>query len=158
MLTKTIDREPIVANEDELVGLAELERLIRDEDVGELRLLGGMGEAVTLTESAMRVLRRVIGALAEGRVVDVRQMPRDLTTSLAAELLGTTHAYLLQLLDQGVIASRTEHGMSRVRFEDLMAYKRERDVERRRILDEMSRQSQEIEHLLGHRWPGDDAQ
>ena len=98
MLTKTIDREPIAADENELAGLAELERLICDGDAGELRLVGLMGQAVPLSESALRVLRRTIGALAEGRVVNVRQMPRDLTTTLAAELLGTTHAYLLDRL------------------------------------------------------------
>jgi hypothetical protein len=147
MLTQTIDREPIAADEDELAGLAELERLIRDGDVGELRLVGRMGEAVSLTESAMRVLRRTIGALAEGRVVNVRQMPRDLTTSLAAELLGTTHAYLMQLLDQGAIASHEEHGAPRIRFEDLMVYKRVRSAERRRILDEMAQESQDLEAM-----------
>jgi hypothetical protein len=100
-----------------------------------------------LTESAVRVLRQTIAALAGNRVVQVTQLPRELPSPVAAELLGMTHAYLLQLLDQGVIASHDELGVPRVRFEDVMDYKRVRDAERRRILDEMAQESQELEAI-----------
>jgi hypothetical protein len=157
MLTKTIDREPIAADEDELADLAELDRMIRDSEPDGLRLVSRMGEEVVLTGSTLRVLRQAVDALVEHRVVEISQMPRDLPLEAAAEILGVTQAYFAQLLDQGMISSRNEYGAPRVQFEDLMAYKRVRDAERCRLLDELTRQGQEIGHLLGDRWPGDES-
>jgi hypothetical protein len=147
MLTNTVEREPIAPAEDELADLVEVNRLIRDAESGSLKLVGRAGQAVELTESAVRVLRQAIDALAKNRVVEVKQLSRDLPSPAAAELLGVTHGYMLGLLDQGVIPSNSAYGVPRVRFEDLMAYKRVRDAERRRILDEMTQESQELEAL-----------
>jgi hypothetical protein len=147
MLTKVVEREPIAPAEDELADLVALERIVSDADAGDVRVVGRAGQSVALGKSAIGVLRQAIEALAKNRVVEIKQLPRELPSPAAAQLLGVTHAYFLKLLDQGAIPSNADYGVPRVHFEDVMAYKRVRDAERRRILDEMAQDSQELEAM-----------
>lgn len=61
----------------------------------------------------------------------------------AADLLNEDRSYVLRLLDAGAIPSIGEGRQRRIRRDDLLAYKAERDAIRARALDELSLLSQE---------------
>lgn len=147
MLTRTDDSGPIVAEDDELADLAALLRLIETADDIDLILSGGSGDGVRLSPSAVRVLRQAIPVLARDQIVVMSRLTRSLTSVQAADLLGVPHLYLLDLLDQGAIPARIEFNRPHLRFEDVIEYGRQRDTERRRILDEMAQETQEIQRL-----------
>jgi hypothetical protein len=62
-----------------------------------------------------------------------------------ADLLNVSIAEAERLLDEGQVPfTRGKPNLRRVRFQDVMDYRRRRDAERREALDELARLSQEL--------------
>ena len=68
----------------------------------------------------------------------------DLTTRQAAEALGVSHLYLLELLDRSALHSRMVDSSRRVPFADVLAYKQQPDAARLAALAELSALDQEL--------------
>jgi excisionase family DNA binding protein len=67
-----------------------------------------------------------------------------LTTQQAAEFLNVSRPYLIKLLEQGEISYIMVGTHRRVRFEDLIKYKQQRNSQRSHFLDELIAESQEL--------------
>jgi excisionase family DNA binding protein len=103
-----------------------------DKDVRELPL-----EVALLFE-------RVIEAMARGESVSVVSVPNELTTQQAADILNVSRQYLARLLDEGRIPSRRIGTHRRVHATDVLAFKRERDAERRKALRKLTQLTEEL--------------
>jgi len=97
------------------------------------------GENAELPRAAADALLDALQAVADGKQIVVLGADRDLTTSQAADLLGVSRQYLVRLLDEEAIASYLVGSHRRVRLDDLVAFKAQRDEKRRSQLDEMVR-------------------
>lgn len=144
MATASAAGEPIVAAADERRLLVELERVLAGGASGPAALLGPGGEPVELPPSVVRVLRAAVRCLARNQAVALVPVERELTTQQAADLLNVSRPYLIRLLDRGAIPYTKTGSHRRVRLDDVLAYKRGRDAERRRALDELVALSQEM--------------
>jgi excisionase family DNA binding protein len=144
-MATVIERGPIAASEDERAALAELARLLASADEGAgLALAGPGGEQVALPASAARALRRAVDELARGRSVSVVEMPRELTTQQAAELLHVSRPFLVErLLDKGEIPYVMVGTHRRIALEDVLAYQQRRTAERKRHLKRLVELSEE---------------
>ena len=143
-MTAVTDRGAISAPASERQHLAKLGRLLEQDGEAAARLMGPDGELLPLPESARTLMCRVVHLLAEGRAVAIVALEQELTTQEAADLLNVSRPYLVRLLDRGDIPSTRTGTHRRVRFEDLMAYKRRRDAERRAGLRELTQLSQAL--------------
>jgi excisionase family DNA binding protein len=132
MATTVPRREPIVAGEEERQFLSAMTCLLNDGP--EVRLLTG-GKEVVLPESARRALLRAVEVLAGGSAVALVPLHREMTTQEAADVLNVSRPYLIQMLDRGEMPYTRIGTHRRIRFEDVVAYKRRRDAERRKHLD-----------------------
>lgn len=121
--------------------IAHLAKLL---EVGELSFATASGGPVGLTSAVRDVLSRALPRLAEEGGVVVMGVGAELTPRQAAELLGVSRPFLVRLLKQGRIPSRTVGTHHRIAIEDVLAYKRKRDEERRRELDLLARESEEM--------------
>jgi excisionase family DNA binding protein len=90
------------------------------------------------------VLRAAVDVLVHGEAVAIPPVNNELTTQEAADILNVSRQYLVRLLDQGKIPFSRTGTHRRIKFGDLIEYKRRRDADRRNELDELTRLSQEL--------------
>ena len=106
---------------------------------------------IELPAGAVKLLIRVLEAMADGRGVTVIPEGAELTTVQAAHVLNVSRPFLIKLLDEDAIPHRKVGKHRRVRMEDVMAYKKAIDREREQVLDQLAREAQE--QGLGYRVP-----
>jgi excisionase family DNA binding protein len=99
---------------------------------------------VTLPASAVRMLVRILEEMACGNAVTLIPVRAELTTQEAADLLNISRPSLIQLLNREEIKYRRVGTHRRIRFEDLMSYKRQAVAARAAALTELSAYDQEI--------------
>lgn len=108
------------------------------------RLLGPAGEDIAIPESIFYVLERVAEVMARGDSVTVVPVGKEMTTQQAADLLNVSRQYLVRLLDEGRIPHTKTGRHRRLRIEDVLAFKEQRDQERQASLDELTSLSEEF--------------
>ncbi len=105
---------------------------------------GCAGETIDVPAAAARLLARILTEMANGNALKVVAIQTELFTEQAADLISVPHDYFVKLLDRGEIPFCTVGKRRRVRFKDLMAYKKQNDHKRLQILDELAAQAQEL--------------
>jgi excisionase family DNA binding protein len=103
------------------------------------------GKEIPLPEPLYRVLVEAAATLVAGYQVIVAPVHHRLTTQEAADLLNVSRPYLVGILDRGEIPSEKVGRHRRVTFGDLMEYKKRRMAERREALENLIRESEELE-------------
>lgn len=110
-----------------------------------LQLLDGdAAETMTVPASALRLFVHLLTEMSQGNAVTLIPTHAELTTQQAADLLNVSRPYVVKLLDEGKIPSRLVGKYRRVRFDDLMAYKRKDDEAREKVLDQLSADAQDL--------------
>ncbi len=101
-------------------------------------------EGVAIPASALRLLTDILTQMAQGNAVTLIPVHAELTTQQAAELLNVSRPFLIRLIDEGKIPHRKVGTHRRIRFHDLMEYKRLIDQDRLKALEELSAQAQQL--------------
>ena len=111
-----------------------------------LRLVSESGdnEVVALPNSAMRLFVDMLGHMARGDAVMLVSVNAELTTQRAADLLNVSRPFLIKLLENNEIAYHMVGTHRRIRASDLMAYKECIDNKRTAILDQLTKEAQEL--------------
>lgn len=140
---------PVSAPDDQREGLAALMELldhVADEraERAAYKLVSPTGEVTALPESVFLLLERIIEVLSRGDAIAVVPVGKELTTQQAADILNVSRQYLVRLLDDGRIPYRRTGTHRRLRMEDLLAYKRQRDRDRMASLDDLSQLTQDF--------------
>jgi excisionase family DNA binding protein len=105
---------------------------------------GGAAETVVVPAAALRLLLHALTEMARGNAVTLIPVHAELTTQQAADLLNVSRPYVVKLLGEGKIPCRTVGKYRRVRFDDLMAYKRKDDDARAKVADQLAAEAQEL--------------
>jgi excisionase family DNA binding protein len=136
--------EWILAPDKNAQNVKELDAL-RAETEGMAKLVTPSGEVHELPHSVYRVLVDVLHeVLAKGNQVRVMTVDAQLTTQEAADLLNVSRPYLIKLLERGELEYTMVGTHRRIKLEDLVVYRDQRDAERRSLLGEITRESQEL--------------
>ncbi len=102
------------------------------------------GLQVEIPAQALAALAEALDQIAKGRTVDLQGVPPEVATREAAALLNLPHPRLLQLLDDGAIASRMRNGRRRVQVVDLVAYRQAQAEASSTAMDELTRESERL--------------
>lgn len=104
----------------------------------------GEHEAVRVPGAAMRLLVDILAEMAQGNAVSLIPVHAELTTQQAADIMNVSRPHLVKLIDSGDLPYRKVGTHRRIRYEDVISYKKRLDEERERVLDELSAQAQEL--------------
>lgn len=119
------------------VSAGELSRLLAERPATDRAHVRLDGHDLILPRQALALLRDLLAEMAQGNAVTVVPTHAELTTQEAANILNVSRPYLVKLLEQGVIAFTRTGTHRRIRYQDLMQYKLQRDQESQAALDEL---------------------
>ena len=104
----------------------------------------GAPHPVQVPVSALRLLVEVLTEIGEGNAVSITPIHAELTTQHAADLLGVSRPFIVQLLERGELPFHKVGTHRRVRYQDLMAYKLQITAAREQALDALAEQAQAL--------------
>lgn len=96
------------------------------------------GEKIVLSRSVLKLLAEILKAMSKGYPVSIMPLATEVTTQQAAEMIGCSRPFLVRLLEEGKIPFTKVGKHRRIRFEDLIAYKKKmRQEQKQHIIDIM---------------------
>jgi excisionase family DNA binding protein len=141
---------PALPSEAEVTLAKEMSRVLASRKQSasplQLRLVdeSDKNNTLQLPAPAVDMLVRILEEMARGNAVSLIPVQTELTTQEAADLLQISRPSLIQLLEDGQIPFRRVGTHRRVRFADLLSFKRRADAERRAVLAELAAYDQEL--------------
>jgi excisionase family DNA binding protein len=109
----------------------------------EAKLIGPDGKTEVLPNNVYSFLCGLLAELRAGYSVTILQGKAELTTVEAAKLLGMSRQFLVNLLEKGEIPFHKVGTHRRIYARDVLAYKRQRDVNRKKALSDLARAESE---------------
>jgi excisionase family DNA binding protein len=117
--------------------LAERLRAKTGRDSIKLALKDTAGESVEAPAELAAILRKVVEAIGRGGTVTIGTLPKELTTTTAAKMLGISRPTLMQLISKNELPAHKVGSHTRVFTEDVQKHKAVRTAARRQGLDEL---------------------
>lgn len=114
----------------------ELEAKLAQQD-------GGDTVTVRIPRELAGLLQKVLAHVASGDTISFVSIPRDLTTSAAATMLGMSRPTLMKLIVAGKIASHKVGTHTRLRSADVHAYRQQLLGERRAAYEQLLEMDEE---------------
>jgi excisionase family DNA binding protein len=143
--------EPFQPNDAEVILAREAGRVLANlaGQEGGVRVeatetAAGRTERVELPPAAVRLLVDVLAQIAAGNAVSVVPIHAELTTQQAADMLNVSRPFLVSVLERGDLPFHKVGTHRRIRYRDLLAYKRREHAARHQALDELVQQAQEL--------------
>jgi excisionase family DNA binding protein len=139
--------EPMRAPREDRAEIAELSSALHPSSSGReahYDLVGPDGKRHRIPESVIHGLARLAEVLARGDALTIVPVGARVTTQQAADLLNVSRQYLVRLLDEGKLPYDRTGAHRRLKIEDVLAYKQERDRKRDAGLDELTRLTEEL--------------
>jgi excisionase family DNA binding protein len=91
------------------------------------------------------LLVRILEQMAAGNAITLIPIHAELTTQEAADLLNVSRPFMVKLLEEKKIRHHKVGTHRRIKFEDLMKYRAQIQVESEQAMDELTRLGQELE-------------
>ena len=142
MLKQKASPESVLPPEKEQESIAQLAQILSRES-SQPKLVTSNGEEILIPESVCNILRQAVQAMASDQAVSIVRYNRELTTQQAANILNVSRPFLVKLLDEGAIPCIKVGSHRRIRFKDLIIYKKHRDSKRRKLLDQLIEMTEE---------------
>jgi len=140
-----IEREPISASEQDIGLIIALGRYLQVQR--RAKLVGADGQEIDIPAPIYEILSQLAPLMAQGAAIQLVPIHQELTTQQAADLLNVSRPFLIKLLDEGAIPYHRlgrERTHRRVRFSDVMDYKKQRSTARRAALAELVEMGEEL--------------
>lgn len=100
-------------------------------------------EKIRIPLSALRLLAEILKETSQGRPVSIVPIATELTTQAAAEILGCSRPHVVKLLEAGEIKFTKIGKHRRIRYEDIISYKKEMKAKQESLLKEIMNTDEE---------------
>lgn len=103
------------------------------------------GRQLALSSSTSALLESVLHVAAKGGRVTFTTLPSEMTTAAAASLLGISRPTLMKRIRDGQIPAHKVGSHTRVKTDDLMKFKADRNVKQKKIFSELRKMSEVLD-------------
>lgn len=105
---------------------------------------GGSGFRLEVPPATLRLLSQILALMARQQTFTLYPEPSELTTKQAAEVLGVSRPYLINLLESDAIPFRKIGRHRRVLMKDVLAYRQTMQVKSKAALQDLVSASEEL--------------
>lgn len=96
-------------------------------------------EKIKIPLSALKLLGDILKAMGQGKLISLVPIATEVTTQAAAEILGCSRPHLVKLLEDGNISFTKVGKHRRIRFDDIMKYRKQmKEQQKQNIIDIMN--------------------
>jgi excisionase family DNA binding protein len=92
------------------------------------------GEKIKIPLRALSLLGEILKTMSEGKPISIVPQATEVTTQSAAEMLGCSRPHLVKLLEEGKIEYTKVGKHRRIKFEDVVEYKKQMKAEQKKHL------------------------
>jgi excisionase family DNA binding protein len=133
LTTRTNRLDPSLIPQEEL---AEVARFFAKPD--HVLLTDGEGRQIEIPEALFQHFARIVRMMSERKAIVMLPEDEAFTTQAAANYLGVSRQFFVNLLEKGEIPFRLVGTHRRVTFKDLLEYEKQRDQTRRTAMNRLS--------------------
>ncbi|KPM30969.1 DNA-binding protein, excisionase family protein [Croceitalea dokdonensis DOKDO 023] len=101
-------------------------------------------ERIKIPLNALKLLGDILEAMSQGKPFSLVPFATEVTTQKAAEMLGCSRPHFVKLLDNGEITFTKVGKHRRVKFEDVMEYKRRMKAEQKQRIIHMMKSDEAL--------------
>jgi len=101
-------------------------------------------EKIRIPLKALQLLVKILKETSNGKPVSIVPIATEITTQMAAELLGCSRPHLVKLLEKGEISFTKVGKHRRIKYQDVINYKRKMKEEQRKLLIEMMNADEDL--------------
>lgn len=100
-------------------------------------------ERIKIPRNALKLLATILQETSKGRPISIVPIATEITTQSAAELLGCSRPHLVKLLENGEIDYTKVGKHRRLKYEDVLNYKKKLKSKQRELLIEIMKADEE---------------
>lgn len=101
-------------------------------------------EKIKIPLQALKLLAQILKVTSQGKPISIVPIATEMTTQAAAEMLGCSRPHLVKLLERGEIQYTKIGKHRRVKFEDMVAYKKEMKAKQEALIIEMMKSDEDL--------------
>jgi excisionase family DNA binding protein len=101
-------------------------------------------ERIKIPLNALKLLAKILKVTSQGKPISIVPIATEMTTQAAAELIGCSRPHLVKLLETGKINFTKVGKHRRVKYEDIIEYKKKMKADQERLIQEIMRSDEEL--------------
>lgn len=101
-------------------------------------------EKLQIPSRALELLNEILRAMSQGKPISIVPVATEVTTQMAAEILGCSRPHLVKLLENGELDFIKVGRHRRIKFEDVVSYKQKMKAKQKSLLIEMMNSDEEL--------------
>lgn len=94
-------------------------------------------EKIRIPKSALVLLTKILKEISQGNPISIVPIATEITTQSAAEMLGCSRPHIVKLLEEGTIPFTKVGKHRRIKYEDLINYRKQMKANQRRAIREI---------------------
>lgn len=94
-------------------------------------------EKVRIPKSALVLLTKILKEISQGNPISIVPIATEITTQSAAELLGCSRPHIVKLLEEGIIPFTKVGKHRRIKYEDIVNYRKNMKSNQRKAIREL---------------------
>ncbi len=102
-------------------------------------------ERIKIPLNALKLLAKILKETSQGKPISIVPIATEITTQAAAELLGCSRPYLVKLLEEGKINFTKIGKHRRIKYLDVIEYKKHLKDKQRKLLIEIMKADEQSE-------------